>query len=314
MSGRSIGIPAKLCPVLYCTSLSVLNHEDAMIYREIAAHGKLRKHIKCFWMLDHDYGSSFHDHEQLWADAHTELIFTSGERYFRKMSMRAVRLPSSFVIGPFQNELELFSRGRTTLVAARFWPWAFHSLSRVPMPDLKNTVRSCRRTLGTAGALLEQKIADIGSPDDKIATLQDALSNAIASAQRTKLVSRPIAIDIINGRGMIRVTDLLQKHGIQARQLERVFHDEIGVTAKVFSRIVRFNHAKKMIETNPDINLLTLTYECGYADQAHFIRNFREMFGITPAYFKTWMKELLRQFQERKPDVVFVQDTSAQPE
>jgi hypothetical protein len=50
-----------------------------MIYREVAPHPKLRKHIKCFWMLDHDYANSFHDHERLWADAHTELIFTSGQ-------------------------------------------------------------------------------------------------------------------------------------------------------------------------------------------------------------------------------------------
>jgi len=94
--------------------------------------------------------------------------------------------------------------------------------------------------------------------------------------------------------------------------LERVFLDEIGVTAKVFSRIVRFNHAKKTIETNPDVDLLTLSYECGYADQPHFTRNFREMFGITPADFKIKMKELFRRFREKKPDVVFLQDTPAQ--
>src|SRR2546425_3891271 len=107
-----------------------------MIYREIATHPKLRKHIKCFWMLDHDYCNSFHDHERLWADAHIELIFTSGQRYFRKTSSGTATLPTSFVIGPFQKELLLFSRGRTALVAARFWPWGFQPFSRMAMTDL----------------------------------------------------------------------------------------------------------------------------------------------------------------------------------
>ena len=282
-----------------------------MMYREAAPHLKLRKHIKCFWMLDHDYSSSFHDHERLWADAHTELIFTSGHCYFRKASARNVAVPASFVIGPFQNELQLFSPGRTMLVAARFWPWGFHALSRVPMTDLKNTVQSCRHVLGSAGASLEQELARIESPDAKIAKLEQALLKDIAMAEKARMLSRPMASDILEARGMIQVSDLWRKHGIQARRLERIFLEEIGVTAKVLSRIVRFNHAKKMIERNPDIDLLSLTYECGYADQPHFTRNFREMFGITPSDFKARMKEVVQRFREIKPNVVFVQDTTA---
>src|SRR5262249_55750146 len=284
-----------------------------MIYREVAPHPKLRKHIKCFWMLDHDYANSFHDHEHLWADAHTELIFTSGQCYFRKMSRRNVPVPQSFVIGPFQNELELFSKGRTSLVAARFWPWGFHPLSRIAMTNLRNTVRSCRQALGSEGDRMDQELARIDNPDAKIAKLSQSLLNLLG-AERPGLLSRPMSIDIIKSRGEIRVNELSQKHGFHARRLQRVFLDEIGVTAKVLARIVRFNHAKQMIAKNPDIDHLTLTYECGYADQPHFTRNFREMFGITPSDFKDRLKEAFRRFREKKPDVVFLQDTHAKPD
>jgi transcriptional regulator GlxA family with amidase domain len=87
-----------------------------------------------------------------------------------------------------------------------------------------------------------------------------------------------------------------------------VFLDEIGISPKAFARIVRFNRAMKAIERNPEIDLPSLTYDCGYADQAHFTRNFREMFGMTPAEFKARMKEALRRFRDKKPDVVFIQD------
>lgn len=282
------------------------------MYQELGPHPKLREHIKCFWMLDHDYGNSFHDHEQLWADAHTELIFTSGQRYFRKASARTIPLSASFVVGPFQRELQLFSRGRTTLVAARFWPWGFRPLSKVPMKDLKNTVQSCHGVLGKAGSSLEQELAHIENTYAKIAALEQALLTRIAATENTEILSRPIATDILKARGVIRVRELLRAHAMDARRLQRIFLEEMGVTAKVFARIVRFNHAKKMIETNPDIDLLALTYECGYADQSHFTRNFREMFGITPADFKARMKEALRRFGEKRPDVVFLQDSDTQ--
>jgi AraC-like DNA-binding protein len=284
-----------------------------MIYREVAPHPKLRKHIKCLWMLDHDYGNSFHDHEQLWADAHTELIFASGKRYSRNVNGRTVALPASFVVGPFQKELQLFCKGRVTLVAARFWPWGFHALSGVPMTDLKNSVRSSRLTLGKAFESLDRAVGHGHGPDASVARLERTLLNMFESVRRPRLLSRPIAIEILKARGVARIGDLLQTHGIQARRLQRIFLEEIGVTVKVFCRIVRFNHAKSMIEENPDVDLLKLAYECGYADQPHFTRNFREMFGITPADFRRRMKAAFKQFREQKPDVVFLQDKASQP-
>ena len=160
---------------------------------------------------------------------------------------------------------------------------------------------------------MDRELARIDNPGAKIARLSQSLLNLLG-AQRPGLLSRPMSIDIIKARGEIRVHELSQKHGFHSRRLQRVFLDEIGVTAKVLSRIVRFNHAKQMIERNPDIDLLTLTYECGYADQPHFTRNFREMFGITPSDFKDRLNKAFQRFREKKPDVVFLQDTQAQPD
>lgn len=283
-----------------------------MQYREVAPHPQLRKHLKCFWMLDHDYGHSFHDHEQLWADAHTELIFTSGERYSRKIRGKKTVLPASFVVGPFQNQLQLSCKGRITLVAARFWPWGFHPLSRVPMRYLKNTVRSARPVLGDAFESFDRATAGGQAPEAKLAQLEEALLHVVASLPSPKLLSRSIAIDVLKTRGVTRINEIQRNHNIQARRLQRIFLAELGVTAKIFCRIARFNHAKSMIERNSEIDLRKLAYECGYADQAHFTRNFREMFGITPADFKAQMKKAMKRFREQKPDVVFLQDEAAE--
>ena len=283
-----------------------------MKYREVAPHPQLRKHIKCFWSLEHDYSNSLHDHEHLWADAHTELIFTSGQRYSRKVHGRTVVIPATFVVGPFQNELQLLCKGRIALAAARFWPWGFHALSRVPMKDLKNTVSSGRLALGGAFESLDRAMAHERSSDAKLAKLEQGLLTVLAALPRPKLLSRPIAMEVLETRGATRISALQRNHRIQARRLQRIFLEELGVTAKVLSRIVRFNHVKSLIERNPDIDLLKLAYECGYADQPHFTRNFRELFGRTPANYKALMKQAARPFNEQR-DVVFLQDEAAQP-
>src|SRR5215472_4630777 len=152
-----------------------------MLYREVAPHRKLRHMIRCFWMLEHDYANSFQDHEQLWADAHTELIFSWGRRYRRRVGSRLQAVPADFVIGPFQHDLQLFSSGKTALVAARFWPWGFHPLCCLPMTALKNGVMGWRRVLGKTAESIARELTDLADPTAKIATLERALLKMVGA-------------------------------------------------------------------------------------------------------------------------------------
>jgi transcriptional regulator GlxA family with amidase domain len=181
------------------------------------------------------------------------------------------------------------------------------------MRNLQNAVRSARSALGEAADALERAVAAEAEPDAKLAQLERAFLDLLVSVPKPKLLSRPIALEAMKAHGVTRISELQQNHRIQARQLERIFLEEIGVSAKIFCRIVRFNHAKSMIERNADVDLRQLAYECGYADQSHFTRNFRELFGRTPADFKALMKQAEALFRDQKRDVVFLQDEALQP-
>ena len=119
-----------------------------------------------------------------------------------------------------------------------------------------------------------------------------------------------IAGKIKANKGMVKVAELAAEFSINPRRLERLFMSEIGMSAKLFARIHRFNHAKGLIEGNPEISLANLTYETGYADQAHFSHNFREMFGYTPAQFKALVRQWKEKTAGERPDVVFLQDNA----
>ena len=84
------------------------------------------------------------------------------------------------------------------------------------MADLKNSVRSSRLTLGKAFESLDRAVGDGHGPDASLARLEHALLKAFESVRRPRLLSRPIAIEILKVRGVTRISDLLQTHGIQA--------------------------------------------------------------------------------------------------
>jgi AraC-like DNA-binding protein len=184
----------------------------------------------------------------------------------------------------------LFSDGFTGFVAVRFKPWGLLPFSIMPMTALVGQITPAAKVFG-------DKIKGMNGQerDEKIETLRHYFQREFSNARREKMASEPMGERIIAKNGMVNISDLAKQFGINSRQLERVFKTETGLSAKMFSRIVRFNHAKRLIENDVDISLSRLTYEMGYSDQAHFSKNFRELFDYSPADFKRRLKRFSEQ-------------------
>lgn len=69
--------------------------------------------------------------------------------------------------------------------------------------------------------------------------------------------------------------------GTSVRQLERAFMAEMSVSPNEFYRRMRLRYARWMLLNTPR-KVTDIAYECGFADSAHFIRVFREAYGVTP--------------------------------
>lgn len=66
------------------------------------------------------------------------------------------------------------------------------------------------------------------------------------------------------------------------RNFERKCKERLGMPAKMYARIARFHKAYKILESRPIISWTDLTYESGYYDQTHFIKDFKEFARFTP--------------------------------
>ena len=83
------------------------------------------------------------------------------------------------------------------------------------------------------------------------------------------------------------VKDLVVRSGIGERRIERMFDKYVGVSPKMFSRIVRFRGVVRSIETAESFGLLDTALSFGYFDQSHMIHEFNEFAGTSPiAYFE----------------------------
>ncbi|MEO8482487.1 MAG: AraC family transcriptional regulator [Acidobacteriota bacterium] len=108
------------------------------------------------------------------------------------------------------------------------------------------------------------------------------------------------AIDHLGEDVRVRVSDVAAMLGVGERRLERMFNRAVGVPLKVFHRMRRCCQAARLIrrasvehhhstleQNGTPGNWSALASEAGYADQAHFIRDFRALTGVTPGAYAT---------------------------
>jgi AraC-like DNA-binding protein len=65
------------------------------------------------------------------------------------------------------------------------------------------------------------------------------------------------------------------------------FRQQVGLPPKTAARLIRFDAVWRRLADRPPARWDQIAAECGYADQAHLIRDFRQFTGATPTEFPT---------------------------
>ncbi|WP_374590916.1 helix-turn-helix domain-containing protein [Novosphingobium sp.] len=95
-------------------------------------------------------------------------------------------------------------------------------------------------------------------------------------------------------RGTVPIQDLADSAGLSLRHFQRRFRQLTGLNPKHYARICRIGHTVHRKELEPDAPWTDLAHEAGYADQSHFIRDFKALTGTLPRDFLRGQTPILR--------------------
>jgi AraC-like DNA-binding protein len=87
--------------------------------------------------------------------------------------------------------------------------------------------------------------------------------------------------------GRLPIRQLAVEVGWSHKHLITRFKQQVGLPPKTAARLVRFDAVWRRLATRPPARWDQVTAECGYADQAHLIRDFRRFTGACPTEFPT---------------------------
>jgi len=190
----------------------------------------------------------------------------------------------SYVVGSTLRSFMVRSIGWRHVVGASLLPAGVAPLLGLPARVIGERVAFLRDVIGKRAAELEQQVID-GPPDRAMQRLAAALQETRVLRQADGIVEQAVRL-VRRAHGRKRIDDLAAGVNVSPRRLERHFTEQVGISAKTFSRLVRFDRVVRDIATRGNGSWAQFALAHGYTDQAHFINEFKEFAGITPAQFE----------------------------
>lgn len=188
--------------------------------------------------------------------------------------------PPTLLVGPQLTRVDIKMGHQHRMIHVGFKPGGLHQLTKVPMHQLIDRSYSASDLWGTeVDALLEQLRNTTGWPQ-MIAVVETFLLKKLSS-QRAEPFDNALST-LLSRRGNMPIETVAAAACLSLKQFERKCKDRIGLPPKLFARIIRFSNAYRIREVNPEVSWTSICYACGYFDQMHLIRDFKEFAGVTP--------------------------------
>jgi len=159
----------------------------------------------------------------------------------------------------------------------------FPALFKVDAKELSNRFERLELVVNETSKFITDSFSD----DDELATIKSKFDDyffGLAKSANTDLDSRfQNALNIIlKNFGVVNVQSDLDI-GLSQRQLRRYFEYYVGDTAKTFSQVVRFQNILNAKPSTQSLRQNKIFFDLGYYDQAHFIKEFKNFYGVTPS-------------------------------
>ncbi|MEV5704406.1 helix-turn-helix domain-containing protein [Actinoallomurus sp. NPDC052274] len=225
-----------------------------------------------YWILHWDLGEGgSHRHQVLTHPAVHMTFLSDGQA-------RVVGV----VRGVFAETIE----GRGRVIGVRFRPGGLRPFLDAPMSTITDRRVPVEEIFGRRARAVADTIIATPDPGDAILLVEDLLRSGAPGRPDPLVLEVSAIVDrIAADPALSRVDRLAAAVGVGTRRLQRLFADYVGVGPKWVIRRCRMQDAADRAAGGTDIDWAALAADLGYADQAHFIRDFSATIGMPPARY-----------------------------
>jgi AraC-like DNA-binding protein len=178
--------------------------------------------------------------------------------------------------------VEQFIQGQIKSFSIFFQPAALSLLFALPAVNITDSDYDARGSLGRSVGELRERLGTCVSFHEQVRVAEEFFLRLSSKAGRFGGIELA-AHEILRQHGVCRMDALARDTGLSGRTFRRRFSQSIGVSPKLYARIVRFESALQTKAVSPQLTWTDIAYEYGYHDQMHMIHDFQQLSTDTPS-------------------------------
>jgi AraC-like DNA-binding protein len=238
----------------------------------------LRPYVSEYWLMRREKSLLAYREEFMHALGGFGLVFNFGDAV--TLNQQSIHEPV-FLDGANSQSRRMGFSGSVSLLGIRFREASAYPFIGIPLAEVNNQT-ALMDVLGEDAVLPLYESLYHAPISEKIRQLEAWL------LQRLTLGKSPDKLVWASlkriQKGVASMDALAESMNISQRQLERLFHQQLGFSPKTYARLLRIDAARNALKT-PQASLTDLGLSLGFYDQSHFIREFKTVIGMTPSAY-----------------------------
>lgn len=233
--------------------------------------------------------------EPIVPDGCVEIVLNLGDRFVNADTGEVQ--PRDLLAGQMTRPVVALPTGAVDLIGIRFRTGRAGAALRLPMWTLQDQLIAASDAV-TQLARLADDLGNMAAAN-RLGYLTTTLCELLQPGDASALSDVDHALSVIDrSHGTAGINEIAGRVGKTPRQLERRFRDHVGLGAKQVARITRVHAVLQLLTLQPSMSGAEIAAACGYSDQAHMIRECRDLTGQTPSRLRTTSRSLAAWLRE----------------
>jgi AraC-like DNA-binding protein len=257
-----------------------------MNYQTYKPHKDLESIVKFYWTLEVPFDPN-NQKQKIVPDGCIEMTFNFGDKIRRYTSDNDFILhPNAMVMGQRTKSFDILPTGNVDTFAICFYPIGFANFVKIPLDNLVDQETPVSDLFGQLEANeLEQKMIQAVDTQHRINIIETFLLKILNKKNTISSIVKSTVNALLKTKGTATINAILKDDVSKRRQLERHFKKQIGISPKQLSKAIRLQATLNLLLNKKSNTLTDIAYESEYFDQNHFIKDFKELVGVTPKEF-----------------------------
>lgn len=249
-------------------------------------HRVLRPFVRTIWAMDARASAPLAEREGVLPTGLMHLVFRLSDaplRIFDDVAQPGSRLIGHTVVGgarsrPYVRDISLPSAS----VGAQLYPGTSELLFKVPADELAERHTPLDELWGSTVDEIRDALIQSVSLEKKLELLESLL---VKRLPRVRALHPAVAHALDRFNQTNDIGAVVKQTGYSHRSFINLFSRAVGLTPKLYCRLLRFQKVIELAAAHPAPVLSELALEVGYSDQPHFNRQFKEFAGIRPGEY-----------------------------